>query len=153
MHGVTLLCGLTIALVAACDRGEAAGARPVTASVPVETQGGTRFQYPVYRIPPKIRPTDPVRNPAVKPKLLSSVAPQYTEEARKSGIQGVVILEIIVETDGRVSGGRVLKPLPHGLSASAIDAVRQWRYAPARNDRGQPVRALVTIDLPFRPGP
>ncbi|HYC93656.1 MAG TPA: energy transducer TonB [Thermoanaerobaculia bacterium] len=55
--------------------------------------------------------------------------------------------------DGRVSGGgRVLKPLPHGLSASAINAVRQWRYAPARNDRGQPVRALVTIDLPFRPG-
>lgn len=108
-------------------------------------------QYPVYEYPPRRTPDDPVRDPAVRPRLLQSTRPEYTAKARRMGIGGTVVLEIVVERDGRVSGGRVLEPLFAGLTENAVECVRQWRYEPARDARGLPVRALETVTIEFRP--
>lgn len=107
------------------------------------------FQHPLYRYPPKNRPADIVRDPAVHARLVKMVYPSYTPEARKARIEGV-ILELVIEKDGRVSGGSALKPLPFGLTQKAIDAVREWRYAPARDARGRPVRTVVNATVPFQ---
>jgi TonB family protein len=88
-----------------------------------------RGEHPLYREPRTPRPDEPVRNPAVMPAVLRSVAPEYSPEARKAHIQGVVILDAVIERDGRVSAARVLKPLPFGLSEQAVAAVKQWRYS------------------------
>lgn len=106
-------------------------------------------EHPLFVHPPKPERDAPLRDPAVAPRLIASPPPEYTPEARRQRIQGTVLLELVVERDGRVSGGRVLKPLPSGLTQKAIDAVERWRYAPARDTRGKPVRALVTARVQF----
>ena len=66
------------------------------------------------------------------PSLLREVKPDYTEDARRRGIEGDVVLEIVVRSDGTVGDVRLLQGLGAGLDQRAIDAVRQWRFAPAR---------------------
>ena len=108
-----------------------------------------QFEHPLYRFPRTPSPNEPVRDPAVQPRLLKSVPPEYTAEARKARIQGIVILELIVEPDGRISGGKVLKPLPAGLTQKAIDAVKEWRYSPGETRQGAPVRCLLNVTVRF----
>ena len=91
-----------------------------------------------------------VGGPVSAPRLISSVRPRYTEEARKAGIRGTVVLWVLVEPDGCPSAVRVARPLGAGLDEQAIAAVRCWKYEPAKKD-GQPVRVEMLIDIPFDP--
>jgi TonB family protein len=90
-------------------------------------------------------------DPPIAPVLIKYVEPKYPKPALKARLSGVVILEIVIETNGRVSKGRVLKPLPLGLTQAAIDAVQQWRYKPARDRFSRPVRALWRTTVHMRP--
>jgi protein TonB len=83
------------------------------------------------------------------PQLLREIKPQYTEAARQRGIQGDVLLEIVVHRNGSVGDVRVLHGLGHGLDQHAIDAVRQWTFSPARR-HGVPVDVLVEVAMEFR---
>jgi protein TonB len=83
------------------------------------------------------------------PVLLREVKPLYTEEARRRGITGEVVLEIVVRADGAVGDVRLLEGLGYGLDQRAIDAVRQWRFSPARR-QGRPVDVLVEVAVEFR---
>jgi periplasmic protein TonB len=83
------------------------------------------------------------------PRLLREVKPDYSEEARQRSIQGEVVLEIVVRRDGSVGEVRVLQGLGHGLDRRAIDAVRQWRFAPARR-QGTPVDVMVEVAVEFK---
>jgi protein TonB len=77
------------------------------------------------------------------------VPAEYTAVARKARVGGIVILELIVDRNGRASAARVLKPLPFGLDQQAIEAVRKWRFAPAEY-RGRPVAAYYKVTINFR---
>ena len=123
---------------------------PVASTDAAPPPATPRAQYPLDRIPPAPRPGDPIRDPEVRARLLQSAEPVYPEDARRRRISGMVILEIVIETDGRVSAGRVLKPLPFGLNQAAVDAVGKWRYSPAM-DRGRPVRSLQQVTVKFDP--
>jgi TonB family protein len=83
------------------------------------------------------------------PSLLREVKPDYTEEARRRGVNGDVELEIIVRSDGTVGEVRLQRGLGAGLDQRAIDAVRQWRFAPARR-QGVPVDVLVEVAVEFK---
>jgi protein TonB len=83
------------------------------------------------------------------PDLLREVRPVYTDEARRLGIEGEVVLEIIVQADGTVGNIRVVEGLRGGLDRRAIEAVRQWRFAPARR-YGEPVDVVVEIAVEFK---
>ncbi|PYQ56727.1 MAG: hypothetical protein DMF58_20040 [Acidobacteria bacterium] len=107
-------------------------------------------QYPIYSFPQRTPPNEPALNPEVLPRVLRRVDPEYTPEARKARIAGIVVVEVIVERDGRVGAARVLKPLPFGLSQKAVEAVRQWRFSPATHE-GKPIRAFFTVTVDFRP--
>ena len=82
------------------------------------------------------------------PKLLHEVKAQYTEEARRQGITGDVLMEVVVRRDGTVGEAHVLKGLGYGLEQRAIDAVRQWRFAPAQR-KGAAVDVLVQVAVEF----
>ena len=78
------------------------------------------------------------------------VRPPYPAAARERGIQGVTLLRVHVETDGRVDDVAVHESAGHReLDRAAADAVRQWRFEPARNDAG-PVAMWVLIPVEFR---
>jgi TonB family protein len=83
------------------------------------------------------------------PTLVREVRPVYTDEARRQRIEGDVILEIVVRSDGSVGSIRVKRSLGGGLDQRAIDAVRQWRFNPARR-HGAPVDVAVEVAVEFK---
>ena len=83
------------------------------------------------------------------PRLLHKVEPEYSEEARKAKYQGTVMLAVEVWEDGIAHNIRVLRSLGLGLDEKAMQAVRQWRFAPGRKD-GKPVRVAAQIQVSFR---
>jgi protein TonB len=108
------------------------------AAGPVAAQAQQAAEGPVYK------PGDGVSAPV----LVREVKPQYTAEARRAGIQGVVTLECVVETDGRVGEVTVTKPLDEGLDQEAVKAARQWRFEPGRKD-GKAVRVRIELEMTF----
>ncbi len=82
------------------------------------------------------------------PEVITRVIPAYTEPARRARLEGTVILEAIIDTEGRVTAVRVLRSLPLGLEQSAVEAVRQWRFRPARLN-GQPRNVYFTLTVNF----
>jgi periplasmic protein TonB len=83
------------------------------------------------------------------PSVLREVKPDYTQEARRRGIEGDVVVEVIVRADGSVGQVRLLQGLGAGLDQRAIEAVRQWRFSPAHR-HGTPVDVVVEIAVEFK---
>jgi protein TonB len=83
------------------------------------------------------------------PEIVREVKPTYTELARSRGVTGEVVLDVVVLRDGSVGQVRVVKSLGSGLDERAVEAVRQWRFAPARR-LGQPVDVQVEVAVEFR---
>jgi TonB family protein len=84
-----------------------------------------------------------------QPEPITQSAPVYTEEARKAGVQGVVIVEAIVDERGVVTNPRVLKGLPMGLDRKAIEAVQAWTFKPATLE-GKPVPVYYMLTVEFK---
>lgn len=84
------------------------------------------------------------------PRVLREMKPQYTADAMRAKVQGVVELEAVVLPDGSVGDVQITRSLDRtfGLDNEAIKAVKQWRFAPGTR-LGQPVAVLVTIELTF----
>jgi periplasmic protein TonB len=83
------------------------------------------------------------------PRLLKEVRADYTDEARRANVVGEVVLEIVVRRDGTVGDVRIMQRLGSGLDQRAVDAVRQWRFAPARL-KGVPVDVMVEVAVEFK---
>jgi TonB family protein len=82
------------------------------------------------------------------PRLIKMVEPVYPDEAKKAGIEGVVILEATADRYGRVKNARVLRSIPD-LDQAAIDAVKQWVYEPMVID-GKPKGVIFTVTVVFK---
>lgn len=83
------------------------------------------------------------------PVAIRRVDPVYTDVARKARIEGVVIIEAIIDRNGDVTDVRVLKPLPLGLDISALEAVKRWKFTPGTLN-GQPVPVIYNLTVNFR---
>lgn len=82
------------------------------------------------------------------PQLIRRVEPDYPPEAKAYRVSGVVIVEATIDETGAVRRTRVVKGLPFGLSESATQAVRQWRFKPATMD-GEPVSVVHNVSVEF----
>jgi TonB family protein len=82
------------------------------------------------------------------PKAIYAPDPEYSEEARKVKHMGTVVLWLIVGPDGRPRDIRVARTLGLGLDEKAIEAVKTWRFEPARKD-GQPVAVQINVEVNF----
>jgi protein TonB len=84
------------------------------------------------------------------PRLIKETKPQYTVAAMTAKIQGSVVVEVIVGTNGTITDVRVKRSLDrqYGLDDAAVAAVKKWSFAPGRkNNVAVPV--LVEIELTF----
>lgn len=81
-----------------------------------------------------------------RPELATSVPVEYTEMARKARINGVVIVEAVIDEQGDVVRTRVLKGLPMGLDKAAEKAASQWKFKPAMA-YGKPVKVFHTLTV------
>jgi TonB family protein len=120
-------------------------AMPIVRKASIEKapkQGKIRLEKPSDDVPEKIALG------VTPPVLLTSVAAQYTDEARKARIEGTVKLRIRIEKDGRISKIDVLEGLDKGLDQSAIQAVSQSTFKPALKDN-QPVVVEINFQSDF----
>ena len=83
------------------------------------------------------------------PRIVFQPDPEYSEEARKAKYQGTVVLYVEIGPDGRTHNIRIQRSLGLGLDEKAVEAVRTWKFEPARKD-GQPVSVGVNIEVYFR---
>ena len=76
--------------------------------------------------------------------------PDYTDKARAAGIQGAVVLQVVITTEGRAVNISVIRGPGMGLEEKAIEAVKSWKFRPAIGRDGHPVATLVPIEVTFR---
>ena len=82
------------------------------------------------------------------PRAVFAPDPEFSEEARKARHQGTVSLWAVITPDGRAVDIRVARSLGMGLDEKAVEAVKKWRFEPAKRN-GQPVAAQVNIEVNF----
>lgn len=83
-----------------------------------------------------------------KARVLSKPEPEYSEEARRHGDTGTVVLRAIFAADGKVRAIRPLTVLPHGLTLMSINAARRIKFIPATKD-GRPVSMYIQLEYNF----
>jgi periplasmic protein TonB len=83
-----------------------------------------------------------------QPRLISSAAAVYPQQARADLIQGDVVIDLLIDATGKVTNMQVISGHPL-LQRAAMDAVRQWKYEPARLN-GQPISISTKVSVTFR---
>jgi TonB family protein len=76
--------------------------------------------------------------------------PDYTKKAREDKLQDSVLLDATVTVEGKVTDIGLLRGLGDGLDEKAIEAVKSWKFKPAKDGGGQPVAVRVPIEIRFR---
>ena len=91
-----------------------------------------------------------VGNGVESPVLVYQVRPNYTADAMRAKVQGIVVVDCVVLPDGTVSTVTVAKSLDSvfGLDQEAVKAARQWKFKPGLRF-GQPVAVQIKIELSF----
>ena len=92
---------------------------------------------------PQETPPQAEGNAPTPPKRIAYAEPQFPAAARQVSppLQGIVLLELTLNEEGRPVDIKVLRPIPL-LDRAAVDAAQQWRYEPTLVD-GVPKRVLV----------
>ena len=101
---------------------------------------------PAPKAPPSL-PPQRVGGVVRPPQKVHHVAPTYPPIAQSARVSGVVILDALIAEDGSVRDVKVLRSVPL-LEASAIEAVRQWRFTPTLLN-GVPVQVIMTVTVTF----
>jgi len=103
-------------------------------------QPGSMGPGGAFRIPPGVTP----------PRAIYVAEPEYSDQARRKKIQGVVMLSTLVNELGAPTDIRIEKSLGYGLDENAVRAVSQYRFQPATDRDGKPVAVRIAIEVSFR---
>jgi len=93
---------------------------------------------PVYELGPGITP----------PRVTKQVNPKYSESSRGVRVTGLIRIEVIVSSDGAPKNPRVIKGIEDEIDRAAVEALKQWRFAPARKDN-KAIAVRVVIEIEF----
>lgn len=130
-----------------------------TAVAQAETEG-----QPQGGGPAEERPAEPAGEPAtevgdlvepgagvVPPVLVSFEKPQYPPMARRMGVQGTVVVSVLVDEEGRPVEWKLIKEISQrvGMNEAVIEAVKKARWEPATKD-GIRVRMWTSVVVPFK---
>jgi TonB family protein len=99
---------------------------------------------------PIVGPVQPGARIVSLPKCDYCPAAEYSDAARKKGLEGTVVLQAIVQPDGSASDIQVVKSTDPELAQMAMDSVSRWRFKPARNTDGEPVAYREAVEVSFR---
>jgi TonB family protein len=83
-----------------------------------------------------------------RPELIERTEPEYAEEARIAQHEGTVRVEVVVDADGMPRNPRVVEIIGLGLDEKALEAVRSWRFRPAKYD-GKKVSCRIVLAIDF----
>jgi TonB family protein len=80
----------------------------------------------------------------------NSVEALFSDEARSKHIQGVVLVQVIVDANGMPQHPRVVRGIGYGLDEQALKAVMKYRFKPAMKEGSVPVPVMITVEVNFR---
>jgi tetratricopeptide (TPR) repeat protein len=104
----------------------------------VEKGGATSAPNPpVFDLDQEIRPT-----------ILHTEKANYTSMAKDHNIQGIVLLGVVFGANEKITGVRVIRDLPYGLTAEALIALQKIKFKPAMKD-GKPVSVRGMLEFSF----
>jgi protein TonB len=84
-----------------------------------------------------------------QPELIYKVDPEFSEEARKAKFMGIVLVNLIVDANGNPQNVHILRGVGMGLDEKAVEAVRQYKFKPAR-EAGKPVPVELNVEVNFQ---
>jgi TonB family protein len=131
----------------------------IVGSVPRGITGGVGPSNPAYQPPPPATPQPSLGTPqrvrvsagVAQAFVLTKVPPQYPPEAKDAHIQGVVLMNVIVDKEGNVANIQLISGHPL-LAPAAIDAVKQWKYKPyLLNESPVEVETQVHVNFTLMP--
>ena len=82
------------------------------------------------------------------PRLIERVEARYPDEARRAGLSGTVLLQLVVDVDGSVREAQVARGAGHGFDEAALEAARKLRFEPARQG-GAPISVQLNYEIHF----
>ena len=162
---------MTLSIAAVCSAQSGRKIEPI--KVPAPAEDSTKLEQPKENEPPVVtaqkreiyrcsddgslaKALTPDDEQTFTPKqvdtgavILTRPAPQYTREARAKGVQGFVILRVVLSVDGKIGQIEVERGLPFGLTESAMRAACKIRFKPAIKD-GREVSEKVLVEYTFR---
>jgi len=108
--------------------------------------------WSVNSLPSIISPGLPMagRNGFTTPECLHCPAPNYSDEARRQKLAGVVVLQVTVSAEGKTTDIYVWKSVEAGLDKKTVHAVSTWKWKPAVGPDGKPATVTVPVELSFR---
>ena len=83
------------------------------------------------------------------PTVIFAPEPQYSRKARAAGLEGRVVLWLVVSADGMPQQIKVQRSLGMGLDEEAVKAVQRWRFQPSTKD-GKPVPVMINVEVNFK---
>jgi TonB family protein len=86
--------------------------------------------------------------PVTRPTILYREKATYTEEARRLGVQGVVVIQVIFDVSGKLKHPLVLRSLGHGLDEAALRAAAKIRFTPSTRN-GKPISVVGSLEYSF----
>lgn len=84
------------------------------------------------------------------PRVLYAPDPEYSDQARRRRIQGIVVVSTLVDEQGVPTDIHVEKSLGYGLDEKAVECVGRFRFSPATTRDGKPVAYRIRIEMSFR---
>jgi TonB family protein len=106
----------------------------------------TKFLFPL--IAALLLGAAPLFSESSEPRLQTGEMPAYPAEARSHGTQGTVVVEALVDEQGRVLAAEVVESANRELDEATLAAVQNWTFTPAMED-GQPTMKVVRIPIQF----
>ena len=82
------------------------------------------------------------------PRVVKQTRPKYPQDAFDQKIEGEVVIEVMIDTKGRVTNTRVIKSVP-GLDKAAVDSLKKWRFRPALKN-GIPIAFRAHLPVSFK---
>jgi len=122
--------------------------QPVAVSMDVEIRVRVYADAAIGELP-NTRPVMHLGGGVSAPVLRYAPNPQFSDDARAAKIQGVAIVGLIVDENGKARNVHIVRPLGHGLDEKAMEVVEQYRFTPAMY-KGKPVPVEINIEVNFR---
>jgi protein TonB len=109
---------------------------------------GSTAQQQAPGVAPSIEELRALGKQVMPPRVIKRVNPDYPEELRRKKISGAVAVEFVVSENGKPEELTVKHSSNHIFDRLAVDAVKQWRFEPARVD-GKPAPVHVSVEINF----
>ena len=143
--GVTLVVGTKVKLGQKRSK-----EKPVIEKIALTDEIKSHLMAPLESLVPSDEIFDMVTGGISEPTCRSCKNPYYPENVARRGVQGSVVLSVVVTADGRASNITIVKKLDRELDQEALNVVRTWKFIPGVNVDGKPVAVRVPIEVTFR---